>query len=225
MIHEINNPLSTISVNLDLLKEELQMLDGEGVKTALRKVDILKNETTRLKKILDEFRSLTKGLNLNLTDTNLNDLVEELLDFVSPDMFRHDINIMKHLKDGLPTCKADKDLLKQALLNILKNAREAMEEGGEIMVRTWNDDKNVYVSITDTGSGIPPAKLERIWDPYFSTKKGGSGLGLPTTRRIIEEHGGHIEVISEEGKGSSFIVALPWASSPHLRRSSAAGAH
>jgi two-component system sensor histidine kinase HydH len=208
LIHEINNPLSTIMVNLDLLKEELES-SGEENKMALRKVETVRQETERLKEILDDFRSLTKGLELDPAPTSINELVEEILDFVNPELHRQNVTVMRSLAPDVPPCEVDRNLVKQALLNIVINAKDAMKDGGELMVRTSLEDGLVNVSVTDTGPGIPADKVDKIWDAYFSTKKQGSGLGLPTAKRIIEEHGGSVDVLSEPGRGSSFTVALP----------------
>ncbi len=208
LIHEINNPLSTIMVNLDLLKEELES-GAEDRGMALRKVETVRRETERLKEILDDFRSLTKGLELEPSPTSINELVEEILDFVNPELHRRNVTVVRSLASDVPECDMDRNLLKQALLNIVINAKDAMDEGGELMVRTKVEGECAIVSFTDTGPGIPPDKIEKIWDPYFSTKKLGSGQGLPTAKRIIEEHGGSVGVLSEPGRGSSFTVTLP----------------
>ncbi len=209
LIHEINNPLSTIKVHLDLLREDLEDQEGPESKMALRKVETLRQETERLEEILADFRSLAGGLEIDASPQNINEIVEEVLDFVGPELHGRGIEIRKSLATDIPECKVDRNLVKQALLNIVINAKEAMRDGGELMVRTDKGEDSIRISITDTGSGIPPSQLERIWDPYFTTTKGGSGLGLPTAKRIIEEHGGTITAVSEPDRGSSFTVVLP----------------
>ncbi len=206
LIHEINNPLSTIKVHLDLLREDLE---GHENKTVLRKVETLKQETERLEEILADFRSLAGGLEIDASPQNINEIVEDVLDFVGPELHGQGIELRKSLATDNSECSVDRNLVKQVLLNIVINAKESMRDGGELMVRTDMGKDSIRISITDTGSGIPPSQLERIWDPYFTTKKGGSGLGLPTAKRIIEEHGGTITAVSELGQGSSFTVVLP----------------
>lgn len=209
LAHEIKNPLSTIMVNLDLLREDLEGRGESTDKMALRKVEILKQETERLEEMLEDFLSLTKGLEIDASPLNIDTVVEEVLDFVGPELQRRGVEVRKFFDADIPPCKADRNLIKQALLNIVINAKDAMKDGGELMVRTSAGPDSVRISITDTGSGIPDSQLQRIWDPYFTTKKEGSGLGLPTAKRIIEEHGGTIEALSEPGRGSSFTIVLP----------------
>ena len=119
------------------------------------------------------------------------------------------ILILKSYDANLPLCRIDSNLIKQAILNIIINAEQAMENGGELMVRTTRDKKYIQIDITDTGTGIPKDIIDKIFQVYFSTKKTGTGLGLPTAKRIIEDHRGTISVQSEEGKGTNFSITLP----------------
>jgi signal transduction histidine kinase len=138
-------------------------------------------------------------------------IVRELLDFVEPEDERAGIRHHVDLPIGLPLVLVDEARIKQAVLNLLVNARQAMPGGGELLVRLRRMGHQVELSITDTGAGMSSEKLARIFEEYWSDKPGGTGLGLPTARRIIEEHGGSITALSEEGRGSSFSITLPLA--------------
>ena len=183
LAHEIKNPLSTIMVNLDLLKEDLEAQANAVDKTSLRKVDILRQEIERLEDMLDDFLSLAKRLEIQAKEESVDDIIEEVLDFVGPELQKCGIEVRKSSDSDIPSCKVDRNLIKQALLNIIKNAKYAMKDGGELFIKLTKGAGSVRASITDTGSGISASQMERIWDPYFTTKKDGSGQGLPTARR------------------------------------------
>jgi len=135
--------------------------------------------------------------------------VQDLIDFVFPQAQAAQVRIHASLAPENPVCPVDEELMKQAILNLLLNAQQAMPDGGDLIVRTHVTPESAILDISDTGAGILPENMEKIFDAYFTTKKGGTGLGLPTTRRIIEEHGGHIVVTSESGKGTNFRCELP----------------
>lgn len=209
LIHEIKNPLNTMSMNLQLLAEDLAKAESQEQRRALRRVNTLESETRRLAAILDDFLGFVRGHPLELAEGDVNQVVEDLVAFVSPEMASRRIEIRKSI-GAPPPCRFDANLLKQVLLNLLLNAEQAMEENGprEIIVRTAAENGEARIDVIDTGRGIPPENLEKIFEAFFSTRKGGTGLGLPTARRIVEEHGGRLTVHSEPGKGSCFSVFL-----------------
>jgi len=209
LAHEIKNPLSTLNINLQLLKEELQSMTGENCKRAYTKTQVLQKEVQRLDEILNDFLRFAKGQELELKDHDMNEILDEVVDFVTPEIKQKKILILKSYDANLPLCRIDSNLIKQAILNIIINAEQAMENGGELMVRTTRDKKYIQIDITDTGPGIPKDIIGKIFQVYFSTKKTGTGLGLPTAKRIIEDHRGTISVQSEEGKGTNFSITLP----------------
>lgn len=209
LAHEIKNPLSTLNINLQLLKEELQSMTGENCKRAYTKTQVLQKEVQRLDEILNDFLRFAKGQELELKDHDMNEILDEVVDFVTPEIKQKKILILKSYDADLPLCRIDSNLIKQAILNIIINAEQAMENGGELMVRTTRDKKYIQIDITDTGPGIPKDIIGKIFQVYFSTKKTGTGLGLPTAKRIIEDHRGTISVQSEEGKGTNFSITLP----------------
>ncbi|MEM7308165.1 MAG: ATP-binding protein [Planctomycetota bacterium] len=221
LAHEIKNPLSTMSINLALLQEEWERAAHQRnpeapeptprERRSLKRVQTLQREVQRLEHILEEFLTYARRAEVNRKPEDLSRILRELLEFVEPEDERVGIRHHVDLPMGLPLVLVDEVQVKQAFLNLLVNARQAMPDGGELLVRAQRVGTFVEVAITDTGTGIPPEKIERCFDEYWSDKKGGTGLGLSTAKRIIEDHGGTIQVLSEVGRGSSFSVLLPLA--------------
>jgi signal transduction histidine kinase len=220
LAHEIKNPLSTIKVNLKLITEDLQSRRGDlssrGSETpdriisrAVRKIAVVQKETGRVERILEGFLRYIDRRKLQLTESDINTLVGDMIDFYSPQAHSHSITVRQGLYKEQLVCKVDAGMLKQVLLNLFINAQQAMNDGGELMIKTDRQEKDAIIQISDTGCGIAPDKLPRIFDAYYSTKQGGSGLGLPTARRIIEDHKGTITVDSELSKGTSFTIKVP----------------
>ncbi len=221
LAHEIKNPLSTIKVNLKLVSEELEdSASAEFSKTgteknnrrltrALRKIAVIQKEADRLEQILDSFLRYVDRTELQLATADINELIGDMVDFYSPQAHSHSITIRQGLHNGPLICKVDTDMLKQVVLNLFINAQQAMSEGGELMIRTDRQQNDAIIQINDTGSGIAPDRLPHIFDAYYSSRPRGSGLGLPTAKKIIEAHSGTIKVDSEPGKGTSFTIRLP----------------
>ena len=216
LAHELRTPLSTISLNLQLLQEELQTvvgsepatLDGKAEAT-LKRVCVLQKEIRRLEEILSDFLRFAKGGSLELLEQDINQVVDEVIDFIAPEAKRNGIEVVRDYAPDMPIVRLDTGLIKQAILNITINAQQAMPQGGRLSVSTSHKEGHVHIGVTDTGTGIPRRHQDKIFQAYFSTKKKGTGLGLPTARRIVEGHGGSISVESTEGRGSSFIIRLP----------------
>lgn len=209
LAHEVRNPLSTLSLNLDLLVEDLQGSDSPRDRRLRQRADRLKREVQRLQDILENFLRFARIQELKLAENDLNLLVEELCDFYEPQAATQRIVVRTHFATDLPPLLVDADLFKQALLNLILNAEHAMPEGGELILTTRLDGDEAVLEVTDTGVGMTEDLQARIFDPFFSTRPGGSGLGLPTARKIVEAHGGTIEVQSVPGKGSRFAIRLP----------------
>lgn len=219
LAHEIKNPLSTISINLALLEEEWgKAAVGRNPSSpeltpreqrSLRRVKTLQREVGRMEHILEEFLTFTRGAQINRAPHDLAAVLREVLDFVEPEDAALGIRHHADLPVGVPLVMIDEHAFKQALINLFKNAREAMPSGGELLVRLRRDGNWAELIITDTGAGMSPEGLARCFDEYWSDKKGGTGLGLPTTRRIVEEHGGSLSVVSEQGRGTSFTIYIP----------------
>ncbi len=221
LAHEIKNPLSTIKISLKLVSEELEDLgsaepgkmaadkDGRRFARALRKIAVIQKETTRVEQILDGFLRYVDRTELQLASVDVNGLISDMVDFCSPQAHSHSITIRQGLHNEPLICKVDADMLKQVILNLFINAQQAMSDGGELMIRTDRQKEDAIIQISDTGSGIGPDKLPHIFDAYYSSRPQGSGLGLPTAKRIVEAHNGTIAVDSEPGKGTSFTIKLP----------------
>jgi two-component system sensor histidine kinase HydH len=208
LAHEIKNPLSTIKVNLKLISEDLIAKD-ENARRAAKKISVVQKETERLEQILEDFLTFIKKTEPHLSGVDINQMVSDMIDFYSPQAFGHSITVRSSPAGESLVCKADGDMLKQVLLNLFINAQQAMPGGGELLLRTQKNGKNAVIIVSDTGKGIEPKNMDKIFSAYYSTKPGGSGLGLSTSKKIIEAHNGSIRVDSVPGKGTSFTIQLP----------------
>jgi len=206
LAHEIKNPLSTVQLNLQLLQEDLS---PETESRVLNRLLTVKRETARLRDILDDFLRYAGRLELDRQPTELNAMLEELTDFFAPQAQLQRVQLRLQKSPADIVASIDPKLIKQALLNLMLNALQAMPQGGELMLECSLDDALARIDVTDTGTGISREAQERIFDAYYSTKKSGTGLGLAMTRRIVQEMGGRITVQSEEGKGTRFSLMLP----------------
>ena len=215
LAHEIKNPLSTMAINLTLLEEEFQPAPGgDGAlsaqgKRSLKRIRTLQREVGRLEGILDDFLRFARGGEVNRAASDLVALVRETLEFASPELEAEGVRLHALLPNALPLVMLDEGTFRQALLNLIVNARQAMPGGGELIVELRRDGASAELTITDSGVGMNADQLARCFDLYYSTKKGGTGLGLATVRRIVEMHGGEIAVQSDEGRGTRFHIWLP----------------
>ncbi|MEQ9616992.1 MAG: ATP-binding protein [Phycisphaerales bacterium] len=222
LAHEIRNPLSTVGMNAQLLTEGIEDLEGvdEDEKARLvRRIGTLRREVERLGDILGDFLRFAGEVRLATDRAELNTVVEELADFYMPQAEHEHVRLRTDLTPERLAVDLDASQFKQALLNLMLNATQAMAasnaaEGAprELILRTRRDEADgkpvARVHVIDTGPGIPGDVSTKIFTPYFSTKAGGTGLGLPTTKRLIEAHGGTIDVVSEPGRGTDFIITL-----------------
>jgi len=209
LAHEIKNPLSTMTITLGLLREDFETSDSPRDRRMLKKIHLLESEVTRLEHILQDFLQFAGGHAVRPELVSVNGWLSELLDFFEPSLTESNIRLVRRLAPKLPAVLVDRELMKQAILNLLTNAKQAMPRGGELTVRTFTSGDRVRIDVSDTGEGIAPDVMPRIWEVYFSTKEHGTGLGLPTVRRIIAEHGGETTVESRRGRGATFSVFLP----------------
>jgi signal transduction histidine kinase len=207
LAHEIKNPLSTIKVNLKLITEEAPPTHEDSPRW-LRKIAVVQKETDRLAQILDDFLRYIRESEPQTTLADINELISEMVDFYTPQAQANNVTIRLGLADSPLVCKIDCDMLKQLILNLFINAVQAMPQGGELIIRTRMLKKNAIIEISDTGCGIEPDKIEKIFDAYYTSKPAGSGLGLPTARKIAQAHNGSISVNSQPQKGTSFTVSL-----------------
>jgi signal transduction histidine kinase len=211
LAHEIKNPLSTIKLNLKLLAEEFQHSDDRLHRRNHARLCRLQDEIQRVSDILDDFLKYAGRAELHPVRADLRAVIEELIDFYRPQTESARVVLRASLPETSVPCRMDVGLIKQAILNLMINATQAMPDGGELLLKLVSRDGRAVLEVIDTGPGIEPGVLGRIFDAYFTTRSGGSGLGLPTTRRIVRLHDGDIQVNSELGKGTRFVISLPLA--------------
>jgi signal transduction histidine kinase len=209
LAHEIKNPLSTIRLNMELLAEDFREPQSLRERRALKKVQVVERECQRLQDLLDDFLSFAKVRHLKLQPSDLSRQVKEVLDFFRPKAAQAGIEVVDYLAADLPTILLDREAFRGAVLNLVLNSQQAMPHGGQLVVRTYGTADGVALDLIDTGCGMDEKTQAHVFEAFFSTKSGGSGLGLPTARKIIEAHGGQITLQSEPGRGTQFTVTLP----------------
>ncbi|MBU49248.1 MAG: hypothetical protein CL920_11175 [Deltaproteobacteria bacterium] len=208
--HEIRNPLNSISLNLELLEEDLLTLpDPEeslaALRTAMEKID-------HLTLITNGYLQFASGKPPQLSPNNINRVLTDLFEFLRPEFESRRVTWKLDLFEQLPEVNVDQNQISQALLNLIRNGMEAASQHGEeghMKVLTHIEQENVLIEIQDNGVGITPEDLEQIFDPFFSTKEEGTGLGLPLTQQIINAHGGQITCRSQPGEGTTFTLTFP----------------
>ena len=213
LAHEIRNPLSTIQMNLELLFEDLEASDDPVVQRTLKRLKTIHDQCETLDSTLESFLEFARAGTLNLAEVDLAEIVGEFLEFYQAEAEEHRIDVRPHLQSNLPKLKLDVRLINQVLTNLFRNAQQAMPNGGVIEIQTSLDGDHVVIELIDTGQGMSQEALAKLFQIFFSTKPGGSGLGLPTVRKIVEVHGGTIECESEQGHGTKFKLSFPAASS------------
>lgn len=211
LAHEIRNPLSTLQINLDLLAEDFQDPQTTRDRRVLQKIERIRKESHRLHGLLEDFLRFARVQDLRTAPADLNEVVDTMQDFVAGKAAARGVVIRTRFDPDLPSVTLEVEAFKAALLNLILNAFHAMPDGGELILTTRREADDAVLDVVDTGCGIPPEVQARVFDAFFSTRPGGSGLGLPTTRKIVEAHGGAIRLESEPGKGSKFSIRLPLA--------------
>ena len=216
LAHEVKNPLSTIRLNMGLLEEDVDELESSPrQKRILKRIETVKRETLRLEELLNEFLNFTRAHNLDLVPADANQELKEIVEFFKPQADAANVKVMEYYSNDLPTIRIDKRSFNRAILNLLLNSLQAIaakqdEQGGrEILVRTRPCGSEVAIDLIDSGCGMSDETLSKIFEPFFSTKVGGTGLGLPTVRKVIESHGGRIAIQSETNRGTQFTLTFP----------------
>lgn len=219
LAHEIRNPLSTIRLNMELLAEDFPEPRGDEPgksaaekqrdRRARAKIELVRQECDRLEKLLGDFLDFARQEKLALEPGSLNTELEQLLDFFAPRALEAGVEIVRYLDPELPAVRLDRETFRSAVLNLLLNAVQAMESGGQLVVRTRAAGLGVLLELIDTGPGMDPDQLAKAFQAFYTTKQGGSGLGLPTARKIVEAHGGTIDVETAPGRGTKVTIWLP----------------
>ena len=214
LAHEIRNPLSTIRLNMELLAEDFETTDPESPtkqrdRRAKAKIDLVRQECDRLQKLLGDFLDFARQESLAPEPGSLNVEVEQMLDFFAPQARDGGVEIVRYLDPELPTVRLDRETFRSAVLNLLLNAVQALEGGGQLVVRTRPSGLGVVLELIDTGPGMDADTLAKVFRAFYTTKQGGSGLGLPTARKIVEAHGGTIDIESAPGRGTKVTIWLP----------------
>lgn len=208
--HELGNPLNSLTIHLQLLERYLQKLpDQEGAARLSRSLAICSGEVERLDSIIRNFLEAVRPKKPDLRDLNLIAPLEESIEFLGPELESAGINVDLSLESSLPIVLGDHDQVKQVFFNLIKNARQAMKSGGTVRIRASSDDSHVTIQIGDTGEGISEEDLRKVFQPYYSTKEGGSGLGMMIVERIVRDHGGHIGINSRKGLGTVITLQFP----------------
>ena len=233
--HEIGNPLNALHIHLQLMERELKKLRhappdqrgvvkgllgrkraptpapeaGESVAKLEKYLAVAKGEITRLDYIVTQFLQAIRPAPPQLTETALNGVVQETVRLLQPEIENRGLTLQTLLARSLPALLIDPAQLKQALVNLVKNAIQAMTKGGSLILQTGQGGDGVWVSVSDTGTGIPQEQINRIFEPFYTTKKKGTGLGLMIVQRIVRDHGGRIELESSPHRGTTFRIWLP----------------
>ena len=210
--HEIGNPLNSLNIHLQVVERKIRKrVDPDLAGELLESLEIARGEIKRLDFIVEKFLNAVRPVRPVPVTTDLNELIQEAMNFIGPEVADRRIAVTLDLAEGLPLLHVDQDQLKQVLYNLVRNSCQAMGSDGEITVRTGCDDENVFFTIADNGPGIPADQVSRVFEPYYTTKKTGSGLGLLIVHRIVHDHGGEVEFKSREGLGTEVTVYLPRA--------------
>ncbi len=211
LVHELRNPLNAIRANLQLMEEDMEREEeGEGPHT--RRVRRLLGEVGRLDKILSDFLTFVRGADLKFTRVDLASLLQEVVTFITPQADAQGVAVLPYLQENI-MAEVDGEAVRQAIMNLAINGLQAMEGSGTLMLRLssgeWNGGPAAVVDIIDTGKGIPPDRIQRIFEHFYTTREGGTGIGLSVVSRIVTAHDGDIKCESEPGRGTQFRIRLP----------------
>lgn len=229
--HEIGNPLNALHIHLQLMARQLKKLKSNPLTTTLGRfsrrnakpegdtaevaeklehyLEVAKGEISRLDYIVTQFLQAIRPTSPQLIPGSVNDVARETLELLRPELENRGLNVKEKLARRVPLTPLDAGQMKQVLVNLVKNAMQAMTRDGILTVQTGHTPDAVWISITDTGGGIPPDQISHIFEPFYTTKKKGTGLGLMIVQRIVRQHGGHIELESNVGQGTTFRISLP----------------
>jgi PAS domain S-box-containing protein len=218
--HEIGNPLNALHIHLQLMERQLNKLrlasrsqthaeTGDIAQKLEQYLAVAKGEINRLDYIVTQFLQAIRPAPLQLKPASINEVVHKTLELLQPELENRGIALRTKLARQVPVINMDSTQVQQVLVNLVKNASQAMSKGGTLTLRTGESPEELWVSVADTGGGIPQEEINRIFEPFYTTKKKGTGLGLMIVQRIVRAHGGRIEVESQVGRGTTFRVWLP----------------
>ena len=209
--HEVRNPLGSITLNLDLIQKEISKLaeGGHSPEEGRSLVTEMREEVHRIQHVLEEYLRFARLPKPQLRPVELNELLGQKLDFMNGTFERARVKRQTHFDPAVGVISADAGQLWQATLNLIRNSLDAMPDGGELTVGTWREGGQVRLRVTDTGKGMSEEQLKKVFAPFFTTKPGGTGLGLALVQQIVTEHGGHLDCESVQNQGSTFTIFLP----------------
>jgi len=203
--HEVKNPINAIVLHLQLLHNKLQQVDPD----TQRHMDVIGNEIHRLDRVVQTLVDFTRPRDLHLQEVDMRKILEEVSILAGPDAAQHGVRLAQGFCDDPLIVRVDPDLMKQAILNLVLNGVQAMAQGGTLTLAAQREEETVLIEIRDEGSGIPPELQEKVFELYFTTKKGGSGIGLAQTYQIMQWHYGSVDFESNPGAGTTFRLRLP----------------
>jgi PAS domain S-box-containing protein len=207
--HEIGNPLNSLNIHLQLLERELSDLAGNEKESLGELVDVARKEVARLDQIINQFLRAIRPTSPNFEPASVADVLTSTLAFMKIEIQNRGVMVELEMGDNLPSTQIDKGQIRQAFFNVIRNAIQAMSDGGLLTINLSHTDRFVTVAFHDSGPGIEPDELGRVFEPYHTTKKEGSGLGLMVVQRIVRDHGGEIEIDSAPGQGTTVVIYLP----------------
>ncbi len=207
--HEIKNPLGSIGIHIQLIQKAIKEKTSVDPRTIQPYIEIVNEEVERLNRIVVDFLFAVRPMDTKLEESDLNQVIANLLEFVRYELEEANVTLTEEFDETLPPLMLDEKYVKQAVLNIIKNAISAMPEGGSLVVTTERFGDEAILRIADSGEGMSDEILAKIFEPYFTTRDFGSGLGLTLVYKVVKEHMGEIGVSSQEGKGATFTITLP----------------
>jgi signal transduction histidine kinase len=212
--HEVRNPLSSIGLNVELLQDALAhatLPSQEEAREARELLAAVTREVDRLTEVTEQYLRMARPPRPSLQPTHVPEVLASVLDFSREELERGGVEVVRDFAPDTPPALADEGQLRQVCLNLLRNSREAMPEGGRLTVSTRALEREVEIAFQDTGRGMSEAVRARLFEPFFSTKEGGTGLGLAVSQQILQAHGGTLRCQSEPGQGTTFMLRLPRA--------------
>src|SRR5947207_2943889 len=208
--HEIGNPLNSLNIHLQLMERQASKFDGGARDELQESIDVARSEIARLDSIVTQFLRAIRPTRPQLRPENINVVVQEAVRFFASQIEERDIVVEQELRSDLPLIQVDRDQMKQAFYNVIKNSLEAMKRRGILRIRTDMDDSHVFIKFVDTGGGMSAENLSRVFEPDFTTKPSRTGLGLLSVRGIVAEPGGELSIESNEGEGLTLTIRLPY---------------